>query len=273
MPIKLIAADMDDTLLTSKRTLTPRTLAALNQAMDRGALVVLASGRMVESMLDAANQVRPNAPMIAYNGGVTYDLKGQKIIHEQAVPPADAKALCALAEAEGVHIQGFSGGGYCFERDNTHSQAYADSIHLKGRAVGMKLSEYIEAGQYKLLMIDTAERIAQLKPLFQRRFEGRVNCVTSKPTYLECTAVGVDKGSALKALAEGMGVSSEEILAFGDGQNDLTMLDFAGLGYAMGNATESVRRQAAHVAPPSDEDGVAQVIERLLCEGRIGRVG
>lgn len=269
MPIKLIAADMDDTLLTSEGQISQRTLEALGAAKARGALIVLASGRMVESMLHAARQVQVNAPLLAYNGGVTYDVHAGRILRQTAVDPDCARELCRLAEQLGVHIQGYSEGGYYFERDNEYSQRYAQGIHLAGRPVHKKLSEYIDCDQFKLLMIGERQRIAEVLPLFQERFCGRVKCANSKPIYIECIAPGIDKGAALKALAEDMGIARDEILAFGDGQNDLEMLHYAGLGYAVGNASELVRGSAPHVAPSNDEDGPAQIVERLLRDDQI----
>ena len=264
MPIRLIAMDMDDTLLNSEGEISARNLAALDRAKSGGARIVLASGRMIESMLDAAERVGVNAPLIAYNGAAVYDARARRILRQFPVPAGAARELCALAERLGIHAQGYAGGGYFFPEHDEFSERYAESVGVRGSAAGLPLSEYIAEDLFKILLIGPEERIAEALPLFRKQFEGVVNCANSKPIYIECVAPGVDKGGALQALAQDLGIPREEILAFGDGQNDLEMLRFAGLGYAMGNAGERVRAQAPRVAPSNDEDGVAQVIEQLV---------
>ncbi len=268
LPIKLIACDMDDTLLRSDEALSPRAVAALQAAMAHGAKVALASGRMIESMLPTAKAIGVNAPMIAFNGGAVYDLSQDKILRQTAVAAQDARDLCALAESLGIHAQAYQDGGYFFQRDNEHSERYAASIRLRGQPTHRPLSQWIEKDQLKILLIDDAERIAEVLPLFQRAFAGRVHCIKSKPHYIECIAPGVDKGVALTQLAADLSIDMADVLAFGDGQNDLEMLASAGLGYAMENAPEAVKAAVGRVAPPNDDDGVAQVIEQLISEGR-----
>lgn len=270
MPIRLIAADMDDTLLNDEGQLTERTIRALERAKQAGAYIVLASGRMVESMLPAAGLVRPNAPIIAYNGGAVYDLDERRVTHQTPVEVGSARELLRLAEQLGVHAQAFLDGGYVYEQDNDFSRAYAVSAGVTGRAVHMPLSEYVQSDPFKILLIASEERIAELLPVFRERFQGRVNCVNSKMTFIECIAPGIDKGEALLSLARDLGVQRHEILAFGDGQNDLEMLNMAGLGYAMANAKGDVKRRAPHIAPSNEEDGVAQIVEQLLADGQIG---
>ncbi|MDL2205702.1 Cof-type HAD-IIB family hydrolase [Eubacteriales bacterium OttesenSCG-928-N13] len=269
MAIRMIVMDMDDTLLTHDRRVTERTLDALNEAKRRGAYIVLASGRMTESMLDVARLVDVNAPLIAYNGGAIYDSKSGRYTHENTVSLDVAREVSLLAEEHRLYIQGYWGGEYYFDREIDYSRAYANSIGKQGIALNQPLSGCMEQDPFKLLMIDEPDRIAQFLPLLQQRFKGRLSCVTSKPIYIECTAPNADKGEALHVLALDLGIARDEILAFGDGGNDLGMLQYAGFGYAMGNASEHVRNKAKHVAPSNDEDGLAQVVEQLLARGEI----
>ncbi len=267
MPIKLIACDMDDTLLHSDNALSPRTLTALKAAMDRGAKVVLASGRMIEAMLGTARAIDVNAPMIAYNGGAVYDIARGQVLRQNALRAEDARMLCAMAESLGIHAQGFQDGKYFFPAHNMHTERYGQ--HQRAEATGVPLSRWITKDQLKILLIDDESRIGEVLPRFQERFAGRVVCINSKPTYIECVAPGVDKGSALRQLAADLGIDMADIMAFGDGQNDIEMLTCAGLGYAMGNASASVKTAVGRVAPSNDDDGVAQVIEHMIAEGRL----
>ncbi len=269
MPIHLIASDLDETLLNKRAELTGRTLAALKRAMDAGALVVLSSGRMVGAMSRYAGEIGVNAPMIAFNGALIYGLREGRALAAREIPVEDARAVARAAEVRGIHIQAFTRDDYYFERAGAFSDLYARGIGgITGRSTGVKLSEWIDAPLCKLLMIAPPEEasglLRELAPGFSRRME----MALSRPNYLECTAAGVHKGAALEALCGILNIPREAVAAFGDNQNDLSMLRWAGSGYAVANAPESVRA-AALPAPASDEDGVAQVIERLLDEGAI----
>lgn len=269
MPIRMIASDLDDSLLNGQSLLTQRTLKALERAMAAGAKVVLASGRMVETMRGYAHQARVNAPIIAYNGALIYDLAAEKPVYERLVAPEDARAAIELAREKGVYIQAFVDGEYIFEEKNAWNERYEQLVGYPGRALHAPIEGALGRGAYKLLLIDAPERIAQVRPEFQRVFAGRLECATSRPFYLEITAAGVDKRGALRALSDLLAIPPEEIAAFGDGQNDVAMLKFAGRGYALANARPEVLAQAPYAAPANDEDGVAQIVEAMLDAGEI----
>ena len=273
MPIQLIASDLDETLLDKRAELTPRTIRALKRAMDAGALVSLASGRMVQAMEKYAGAIGVNAPLIAFNGALIYDGRRKAALDACEVPAEDARLVARTAEALGVHVQAFTREGYFFERANAFSDLYARGIGgIGGTAVGAKLSEWIAAPLCKLLLIADPAVASQLARELAPQFAGRMEVALSRPNYVELTASGVHKGAALQALAERLGILQENVAAFGDNQNDLSMIRWAGHGYAMANAPESVRAGAL-LAPASDEDGVACVIEGLLDEGRIASAG
>jgi Cof subfamily protein (haloacid dehalogenase superfamily) len=269
MPIQLIASDLDETLLNKQAELTGRTLAALGRAMDAGARVVLASGRMVGAIRRYADAIGVNAPVIAFNGALIYDTREGRALFAREIPVEDARAVARAAEARGIYVQAFTREEYFFERAGALSDLYARGIGgITGRAVGAKLSAWIDAPMCKLLMIAPPEEAQRLLRELAPAFSGRMELALSRPNYLECTAAGVHKGAALEALSGMLRIPRESVAAFGDNQNDLSMLRWAGSGYAVANAPEAVRAGALR-APASDEDGVARVIERLLDEGAI----
>lgn len=269
MPIQLIASDLDETLLNKRAELTGRTIRALRRAMEAGALVSLASGRMVKAMARYAGEIAVNAPLIAFNGALVYDLRRGEALAAREIPLQDAVSVARAAEERGVHVQAFTREGYFFERENAFSDLYARGIGgIAGKAVGQKLSGWIDAPLCKLLLIaeppEAANLVAELSP----KFAGRMEIALSRPNYVECTAWGVHKGAALEALARRLGIPRENVAAFGDNENDVSMLRWAGYGCAVANAPEKVR-EGLMEAPASDQDGVAQVIEQLLDQGRI----
>lgn len=264
--IRLIASDMDDTLLNAEGIITPRTLRALRRAMDAGVSIVLASGRMLESTLPFAEQLSVNAPLIVYNGAMVYDFQQKRAIEMRTVPMEAARGICEMVESLGVYMQAYPGEGYFAAERTTYTGQYEASIKVNCGITGVPLSEWISSSQVKLLAIgekeDTLKNIDKFRAAFPE-----VSFMMSRPNYIEIVAKGVDKKDALEKAIASMGIAPGEVLAFGDGQNDVSMLNYVGLGYCVENASEGVKAQCAHFCPANTQDGCAIIIERLLEAG------
>ncbi len=259
---------MDDTLLNAEGILTPRTLRALGRAMDAGVSIVLASGRMLESTVPFARQLAVNAPLIVYNGAMVYDLNEKRTIEMRTVPTQAARGICKMAEELGVYVQAYPGEGYFAQRRTPYTGQYEDSVKVDCGITGVPLSAWISSPQVKLLAIgekgDTLTNIDRFRAAFPD-----VSFMMSRPNYIEIVAKGVDKKDALERTLAEMGIAPDEVLAFGDGQNDVSMLNYAGLGYCVENASENVRAQLSNFCPANTQDGCAIVIERLLEAGAL----
>ncbi len=268
--IRLIASDLDGTLLNDNSELSPRTIRAAERAMAAGAKFVVASGRMYLSSRPFAEQLHANAPMIVFNGALACDWRTGAPLFKADIPAETARAVCAAAEARGVFIQYFPERGFFYEkRVAAVCDEYEARIRWRGEAVGVPLSTWISQSAMKLLCLGPHEALHALAEHVRASFP-TLRAMFSHPTYLEIVRAGVDKAEALRALAERLGVKREEVAAFGDADNDLAMLLYAGHGYAMKNADEAVRDRATLHAPANDEDGVARVLEELLARGEIG---
>lgn len=265
---RLIASDMDDTLLNAAGVLTPRTENALKRAMDAGVSVVLASGRMLESALPFARQLSVNAPLIVYNGAMVYDLKQSRALETRPISADVARGICKMAEALGIYVQAYPGEGYFAARRTKYTGLYEDSIKVDCAITDVSLSEWIASPQIKLLTIGEKEDTFANIEKFRAAFPD-ISFMMSRPNYIEIVAKGVDKKHALEKVISALNIAPEEVLAFGDGQNDVGMLNFAGLGYCVENASEGVRAQVARTCPPNTRDGCAIVIERMLDAGQL----
>ena len=165
----------------------------------------------------------------------------------------------------GLYVQAYPGKGYYCERRCAFTEGYERSIRVPAAELGVPVSQWMQGDMVKLLAIAPPEELDRALPTLRAAFP-TVNFMKSRPHYCEIVARGIDKGVALRKL----GVAVDEIMAFGDGQNDVSMLAAAGIGVAMENAVEDCRRAAKRIAPRNTEDGVAQVIEELLAAGQIG---
>ena len=270
--IRLIAVDMDGTLLNHEGKLTERTIKAAKAAMEKGARFVLSSGRMPGALKAFAAEIGVNAPCVCFNGGAAVDVFTGKVYYETPVPLALAKDIVREAESMNLYIHAFVGGGYIAPVYNEKTEAYEKLTTIKATVVDGKISEHLTEAPMKILVLDTPEGAEKALPILKDKFMGRASIMRSQKHLIECVDKNTSKAGALKHLLSVLGVDKEETLAFGDGQNDLEMLKWAFESYVMDNASDAVKCASDRfkIAPSNKEDGVAQVIEQLITEGRIG---
>lgn len=269
---RLIVMDMDGTLLDPQSRLTERTIAALRRAGETGAGVVLASGRMPCALRSFVETLKLTAPLIAYNGALIADPRTEETLASFPIEAALGREIAAACEDMNLHIQAYRGDAFLCEEANAFARDYQAFLNCPVRlvAVGEKLSRWLDFDSPKFLAIDTPERIQAALPALRERFAGRVKVATSQPRFIEFVSPKAGKAAALEQMCALMGVAREEVAAFGDGLNDLDMIEWAGTGYAMANAAEAVKARADRIAPSNAEDGVAQVVEALMRDGQIG---
>ena len=263
MAYKLIAVDLDDSLLGSDIKISPRNHEALVKAMDKGLLVTIATGRMFRSAVVFARQLGLDVPIITYQGGLVKSAFSNNILYNQTLRLDISKKIVSSCKAKGVYLQIYIGDEYYIEKANSYSRQYHKQIGVQGIEVG-PLDEFLEEPPNKLLIMDEPHRILELKDEFIEILGDEIEITTSKPEYLEFTHRDATKGKALEYLAVTKGIDKEDIIAIGDSFNDISMIQYAGLGVAMGNAPMEVKKCADYVTGTNDEDGVAQVIDKFV---------
>ena len=266
MKIRTIVTDMDDTLLRDDLSISPYTLDVLGRAMNRGVGLVLASGRSPASILSFSDVLRVNRPMIACNGAVIVDPDTGAELDRRLFNVTDARACARFAKENGCYVQVYYGDKFYFSNRCKWSELYGSFSRLEGVCVG-DVEAFIQEPTSKLILVAEPAVIEQLYPVAMKRFAGCASVTISKPQYLEFLAPGSTKGDALERMTTLCDIDRESTIAFGDSMNDLTMLQWAGIGVAMGNARPEVRAVADRVCDSNDKDGIARLIERLvLCE-------
>lgn len=259
---RLIATDLDGTLLRSDSTISERTRATIHRAQTLGVHVVLVSARAPRSVRGIAGRLGIDGLSICCNGAVAYDISADMILRNERLPTKLALELAAMLRAENATI--------CFATEHGHKIGYEANypqdptyIHIHKPAVA-PLDELCVDEITKLLIHYPGGDLDQLVARVSGKLGNRASVTHSGGPFAEVCAAGVSKASGLTRLCEDFGVSREQVVAFGDMPNDLPMLEFAGHGVAVRNAHPNVLSAAKEVAPTNDEDGVAQVIERLL---------
>jgi HAD superfamily hydrolase (TIGR01484 family) len=258
---RLVATDLDGTLLDDAGLLSDRTQDVLRRVQDLGVRVVIVTARPLRWMDELWHQVGGGRGVgIVSNGAITYDIGSREVLELHGIP-ADVGLPMVEAVREAAPGTAFALeclGGY------RHEPAYVD---LHPAPPDMRVGDLLELWDEPAVKV-----LAQHLTLDPDDFRARtVDAVGTTATatwtidrLMEISAVGVTKGGALSALCERLGVGAEEVVAFGDMPNDLAMLSWAGTSYAVANAHDSVLAAADHVAPPNSEDGVAVTLTRVF---------
>ena len=275
MPIRAIAFDLDDTLLRSDLAVSDYTVDVLHRAAEQGIIILPASGRTRDSMFPTVQRIGCAEAFISCNGADVWGLRPVSagssplsgddcpLLMQELLPVALAHEVTRFAADRGVYCQTYSPSRFFFSINNEYAVSYAHSSSLEGEYVG-DLTAFIQRPVTKLLMMDTPERIAALYEEAKDLFAGRASLTCSKPYFLECNPLKATKGNALKWCAEHFGFGMDELLTFGDSLNDVSMLEAADVGVAMGNAREDVKRMGFPVCLTNDEDGVARYIDENI---------
>ena len=268
MRYRLIAVDIDGTLLNPKRELEEETIRAARDAMAGGAYFVLSSGRMPPALLPIAKLLQVNAPAVCYNGGALVDLLSAETLYSTPVPLELARQIARECERMGLYLHAFVHGRYIAPRYCDLTRDYERLCGVEAIVTGAPISESLDEAPMKLLVLDTPEGAARALPLLQEKFGDQANLMHSQKHMIECVGKQTSKAGALEFLRKKLGIAPEETCAFGDGMNDLDMLDWAGRAFVMGNAPEGVKAHSPRfqVVPSNADKGVAKTLRRLLSE-------
>lgn len=268
MPIRLLALDLDGTLIGDTLRVSPRVRRALRQAIDAGVHVTLATGRSFRQTRHYAQQLGIATPLICYQGALVQDPASEAVLFCCAVPVPLAREFVDLARAQRWSLGVVTDAGLHTERVTEGVRFFAEYGPIAEPVIEVpSLDAVLSDEPIKLIVVTAEERAGAVSDLLAAHFDGRLRIVRSFTCFVEGTNLAASKGQALAFLAQRLGVTQVETMAIGDHDNDADMVAWAGWGVAMGNASAAVKAAAAYVAPPLEEDGAAVAIERFVLEG------
>jgi Cof subfamily protein (haloacid dehalogenase superfamily) len=269
--IKLLVIDIDGTIAGKSNTISPRVKQAIAATQAKGIQVAIATGRMYRSALRFHQQINSQLPLIAYQGAWIQDPNTGKIHQHLPVKLEIARELLDFFEKPqwqwdlplSVHF--YINDELYVRKITEETQAYSDRSNITPIAVG-DLRQTIEEPTKILALCDDASLIQNLLENVRQKYsKEELYITTSVPTFFEATNPQVNKGMGVRYLAEDlMGLNKNNVMAIGDNFNDLEMLDYAGIGIAMGEAPDGVKEIANWVAPEVEDDGAAVAIENFL---------
>ncbi|MCD5414437.1 MAG: Cof-type HAD-IIB family hydrolase [Clostridiales bacterium] len=260
---KLLALDVDGTLLNSRGEVSEKTIEKIREIVNKGILVLISTGRPTQGTVELFEKLELKMPVIAYNGAKIVNLNTGEILLEQNLRGVDVKKIVEIGEELKTTI-------IIWSKNQLYSNIMNDNVTAYKKLSGVEpiiidnYEDIIRQGATKVLWIDEVEVIAEFQKLLDTKLDADVNYCTSKPYYLEFIDESVSKGRALSILCDRYKIKREEIIAIGDGQNDITMLEFAGVGIAMGNSSQEVKDKADYVTASNDEEGIALAIDKYF---------
>jgi Cof subfamily protein (haloacid dehalogenase superfamily) len=243
--------------------LRPRTRAALRAAQEAGIRVLVVTGRMFRSVRPYLLDAGLHDPVVCYQGAVVADPVSGDWLRHEPIPLELAREAVELIDARGYALNCYVDDDLVVDRITAANRAYADFQNLPIEAVG-PLLDWLDRPPTKLVVVDDPEVLDAFELRAKAHFGGRLYISKSLPYFLEFASPRVTKGEGLQFLAEHLGFTAAEAVAFGDGENDVELLEWAGYGIAVANAHRRVLDVADLVCPPVEEEGVAQVIEAFL---------
>lgn len=263
MDYNLIALDLDDTLLDSDKKVSERNRQAIAQARDQGAHVVIATGRARGALVQFEKALGLHDYSIHIGGALISDPDGE-LIYGNYIDPEAARSIMQWAHSKGVYFQVYTDKDYRYLKRTQQTENYENAVEFKG-VEDPDLLQRTDLPVAKILLIDTEETI----PEFRRELSAlypELSFETSMSWFLEISSRTASKGNALRFLGERLGIPREQTAAFGDSEIDLSMIEYAGLGMAVANATDEVRSAADAVVPANTEDGVAWGLEKYCLD-------
>ena len=269
LPFDLCAFDLDGTLLRRDLEITDRTLAAMEKLRGRGTRLVVATGRRYESAAEHAGRLGfgGDDPVVCYGGSMVRRMDGETLLH-RTLPKELGLEVLEWAAGRGLHARVFVDGRVVTSPDSPAALRYAAGrTEEPGVVVVDSPKQWLadaEEEPTKLVIVDHPDDVPGWLGEAQEAFRGRLFVTRSLPHYVEIGGLEGTKSTALEFLCGRWGIDPERLLAFGDADNDVDMLRFAGRGVAVGPLTEGVREAADEVVPNVDEDGVALYLEKLL---------
>lgn len=268
MKYKLLVLDVDGTLLNDEREISKRTLAALLKVQQMGVRIVLASGRPTYGLMPLAKTLELGnygGFVLSYNGCQIIKAQNGEILFERRINPEMLPYLEKKARKNGFAI-------FTYHNDTLITDS-PDNEYIKNEALlnNLKIiredefSTAIDFAPCKCMLVSDKEKaLIGLEQHWEKRLAGTLDAFRSEPYFLEVVPCGVNKANTLGALLEHLGVTREEVIAVGDGVCDVTMLQLAGMGVAMGHSQDSVKVCADYVTASNEEDGVALAVEKLI---------
>ena len=262
--IRLVALDLDGTLIGEDLVLRPRVVDAVRRAQDAGVEATIVTGRMFQATRPFAQKLGIAGPIVCYQGAAIFDEASGATLRETPVAQDVTREVLGWAREHGVHAQCYADDELYLDRINRFSKRYTDLARVEPKLVSSLPEAFADRPTIKIVLVDDAERSQDHLEALRALLGDRAYLTRSHPDFVEVVDPAVNKGEALRFVAQHYDVPLSEVLAVGDAWNDVPLLDAAGVGVAMGSAPPELRTHADAVVADVAHDGVAEAIESFV---------
>jgi Cof subfamily protein (haloacid dehalogenase superfamily) len=261
---RLVAFDLDGTLVGRDLVVRPRVREAIRRMHDAGVEGCIVTGRMYQASVGYARELGFDAPVVCYQGAAIVDPQSDAVLRDTPLDPQIVARIIALAAERRVHLQLYRNDEYYCEQENRFSDLYARLSGIRPVIVPSLSELFAVSPATKAVAIDDPAEAKEHAEFFAAQLGHRAYVTRSYPEFVEILDPHVDKGEALRFVAASLGVDMQDVAAIGDSWNDAPLLEAAGLGIAMGSAPDELRAVAGAVVGDVQSDGVAEALERYV---------
>ncbi|MBD5634957.1 MAG: HAD family phosphatase [Candidatus Eremiobacteraeota bacterium] len=264
LPPALLALDLDGTLVEPRKPVRATVIAAVHRAQAAGVRVTIVTGRMYVGAKPFADALTLDGPIVLYQGAVLADARTGRFEREVSLKNSTALRIYAAAKENGLHVQFYRDDRFYVEEDNAYAQLYARTSGTQPVVVASLPAEFAGRDSTKVNVVTDIARTPEVLALMERVCGRDAYVTRSNPEFVEMLSPEVDKGVALRLVAEGFGIPMERVMAIGDSYNDLPLLRAAGFGVAMGSSPNELKAEADAVVADVEHDGVVEAIEKFV---------
>ena len=261
--IKLIALDMDGTLLDNKKKISAGNAAAVRAAQKAGIIVTFATGRMFRAAQHYANDLQLDIPLVVYNGARIQESVSEKVLGDWPLNRDTAKGVINYCHQQGIYVQTYIHDTLWTYKDCPEVRVYSSLEGVPYEVKGDAMLNLPDA-PHKLLVVSS--KFYEVKTEIEKLFPGKVVLTSSAENFIEVMEPGITKWRAIEKLGKKLGISQPEIMCVGDSDNDVNMLENAGVGVAMGNAADEVKNKVKVITGDNEHDGVAMIINQVITQ-------
>lgn len=259
---KLIAIDIDGTLLNDNKEILPETLLNIKEAYNKNVVIAISTGRGYPASKRYVNEINLNIPLILYNGSRIRMSNDETLILNKTINNAVAKKVYELIEENNGTCCFWKNDKLYFNKNDDYTVYYENLTSIKPNILS-NVDDEIFNDINKFIWFGTSEELEKIQKEILVSISG-IDFFKSQSHILEIVPTGVNKGNAVSILASSLGIKPEEVIAIGDDENDISMIKYAGLGVAMGNAKQVVKNNADYITLTNNENGVGEVIKKFI---------
>lgn len=272
MKYKAIALDLDGTLKSSEKIILPKTKKILMDLSKRGVIIILASGRPTKGLEAEALELeldKVGGYLLSFNGASVIDFKSKRSIYQKTLTVEQAHKMYDHGKSYDLSVITYDDTNIITEDNEDQYVIQESNVTTMTINTVKSFKENVNSNVNKLLMTGNPDYVATIIDEFVVPFGDELSIYRSEPYFIEVMSKGIDKGASLQCLLDDIGLNKSELISFGDGYNDLSMIEFAGLGVAMENAVDDVKNRANITTKSNNDEGIYDVLSRLVENGEI----